>query len=450
MDIKNINKVFFLGIGGIGMSALARYFNANGATVFGYDKTKTKLCQQLENENINIHYQDDVKNIPENIDLVVYTPAIPSENNEFQYLQISGLPFLKRSKVLGLISDLYKTIAVAGTHGKTTTSSIIAHILNENEVKVTAFIGGICNNYNSNLILNDNSEVVVVEADEFDKSFLNLNPEISIITSMDADHLDIYGNTENLKLNFESFANKTKETGLLIHHNSLQFNDLNVKSICNYAYNSNSDFEAKNIRYRKNGVEFDLKTNSEIYSDFQMQLPGIHNIENATAAIAACSKYGLSFSQIKKALATYKGVERRFDIKLNQKRVYIDDYAHHPQELKATISAAKNMYKDEEITGIFQPHLYSRTRDFAEEFAKSLELLDNIILIDIYPAREKPIEGITSEYLLTLINHKQKYYVKNEDLLDFIYKLKPRVLLTLGAGNIDKFVNPIYKLMSKL
>lgn len=449
MDLLKLNKVYFLGIGGIGMSALARWFANNGTHIFGYDKTKTKLTEELSKENMQIHYDDNPDLIPEDIELIVYTPAIPKENKEYQFLTNSGIPFLKRSKVLGLISEIYYTIAVSGTHGKTTISSIIAHILNYNNEKLTAFVGGICNNFNSNLVVSNNSNVMVAEADEYDKSFLNLSPDIIIVSSTDADHLDIYGDKNYMLSTFKEFTKKLPEAGHLILNKKVEELKGNQNNTYTYSYQGNSLFTSENIRYNDNEVLFDLKIESKLYKDFSLKIPGQHNVENATAAIAAAYIYGLEIPQIKEAVAEYSGVQRRFDIKHTGKQIYIDDYAHHPEELKACIKAARNMNKGKKITGVFQPHLYSRTRDFANEFAKSLELLDEIILIDIYPAREKPIEGINSKYLLSLINKKDKYFVEKEDLLAFISEKKPEVLLTLGAGNIDKFVEPINKLLKE-
>ncbi len=452
MNIKNIHTVYFLGVGGIGMSAIARYFNSLGCKVYGYDKTKTLLTEKLEGEDIKIHYDEDVALIPSAIKeqeegtLVVYTPAIPNDNKEFVYLNEQNIKLWKRSEVLGLISQNYFTIAIAGTHGKTTTSSIIAHILNECEVSCIAFLGGISLNFNSNLLLNDNPKVLVVEADEYDRSFLTLSPDVALITSIDADHLDIYGDKDSMKDAYSEFANKIKEGGKLI---SKQFilEELSLRSdveVSSYSVAEKAEASANDIRIENGNYVVDIDCNKQCTSDVKIGLPGIHNVENAIGAFAIAEKMGIDKSKIKSALESYKGVYRRFETHIKTKElVYIDDYAHHPSELEMSIQSAKELYPDKKITGIFQPHLYTRTRDFVDGFAESLSLLDELILMEIYPARELPIQGITSQIILDKVTCSEKSIVTKENLLTELSSKNIEVLLTLGAGDIDVFVKPI-------
>ncbi|MBL4593558.1 MAG: UDP-N-acetylmuramate--L-alanine ligase, partial [Flavobacteriales bacterium] len=406
MNIKNLHTVYFLGVGGIGMSAIARYFNSLDCKVLGYDKTKTVLTEQLESEGISIHYNEDIKQIPEAVKqqeegtLVIYTPAIPKGNVEFQYLKEQGVKLYKRSEVLGLISENYFTIAIAGTHGKTTTSSIIAHILNECGINCIAFLGGISLNFNSNLLLNENPTTLVVEADEYDRSFLTLSPDIALITSIDADHLDVYGDKDEMKNAYSEFVGKIKREGELISKQGC-LDVLDIRSdikTTSYSISGEASISASNVVIKEGSYYVDIDNKRYITKDIKIGLPGIHNVENAVGAFAIADKLGLDQYQIKEALGTYKGVQRRFEthIKTND-IVYIDDYAHHPAELEMCINSVKGLYPGKKITGIFQPHLYSRTRDFIDEFATSLSLLDELLLLDIYPARELPIEGVTSE-----------------------------------------------------
>lgn len=452
MNIKNLHTVYFLGIGGIGMSAIARYFNSLDCKVVGYDKTKTVLTEQLESEGITIHYNEDISQIPEVIKqkqegtLVIYTPAIPIENVEFQYLKEQGVRLYKRSEVLGLISENYFTIAIAGTHGKTTTSSIIAHILNECGVNCIAFLGGISLNFNSNLLLNKDATIMIVEADEFDRSFLTLSPDIALITSIDADHLDVYGDKDEMKNAYSEFAGKIKRDGKLITKQEC-IDVLDIRAdikTTSYSATGAANTSAANIIIKEGNYYVDIDNNVSITEDIKIGLPGIHNVENAIGAFAIADYLGIDRHQIKNALASYKGVQRRFEthIKTNE-IVYIDDYAHHPSELEMCIKSAKELYPNKKITGIFQPHLYSRTRDFVDEFATSLSLLDDLILMDIYPARELPIEGITSELIESKVTIANKCVVAKSDLLGVINEKEIEVLLTLGAGDIDVFVQPI-------
>jgi len=452
MNINNLHTVYFLGVGGIGMSAIARYFNSLDCKVVGYDKSKTVLTERLESEGIEIHYDENVDLIPSEVKeqkegtLVIYTPAIPRDNKEFIYLSGQGVRLWKRSEVLGLISQNYFTIAVAGTHGKTTTSSIIAHILNECDVNCIAFLGGISLNFNSNLLLNENPKVLVVEADEYDRSFLTLSPDIALITSIDADHLDIYGDENSMKEAYSEFAGKIKDGGTLISKKFI-LDELSLRSDVvrsSYSVSEKADTSASDIRIEDGNYIVDIVCENEFILDVKIGLPGIHNVENAIGAFAIAEKLGIDKSDIKAALATYKGVYRRFETHVKRNGiVYIDDYAHHPSELEMSIQSAKDLYPGKRITGIFQPHLYTRTRDFVDGFAKSLSMLDELILMDIYPARELPIEGVTSEIILNKVTIENKRIVSKESLLDDLFHDELEVLLTLGAGDIDVFVPQI-------
>ncbi len=440
MNLKKIHNVYFIGIGGIGMSALARYFKSIGKKVFGYDKTSTVLTQELESEGIFITYKDAVETIPKEIvlenSLIVFTPAIPENHLQKNELIKRGFKLYKRSEVLGIITENTICLAVAGTHGKTSTTSLLGHILYENQVESTAFLGGICENYNSNLILGGN-QYSVVEADEFDRSFLKLSPDVITITSMDADHLDVYGEHTELEKSFQDFVKKLPENGTLITKKGLPIQGIT------YAVEEEADFTAQNIRVEKGAFVFDVQNKKNVYTDFKLYLPGRHNIENALAAITMALETGLNFETIKTAIQSFKGIKRRFSIHYNKEVVYIDDYAHHPTELNATFDAVREMFPNRKLLVVFQPHLFSRTHDFAEDFAKSLTQADELILMDIYPARELPIEGITSEWLLSKIKMKQK---ETGTLENTIHKIKEKdfeVLLTVGAGNIDTLVEPI-------
>jgi UDP-N-acetylmuramate--alanine ligase len=452
MNIKNLDTVYFLGVGGIGMSGIARYFNSLGCKVSGYDKTKTTLTEQLESEGIFIHYDENVELIPDTIKqqnngvLVVYTPAIPIDNKEFEYLNEQGIKLYKRSEVLGLISENYFTIAIAGTHGKTTTSSIVAHILNECGINCIAFLGGLSLNFNSNLLLNKDATTMIVEADEFDRSFLTLSPDIALITSVDADHLDVYGSENEMKNAYSEFVGKIKREGKLISKQEC-FDVLDVRSdieTISYSANQIADFSVLKTTIKEGNYYVDVNADNEIISNIKIGLPGIHNVENAIGAFSIAENLGIDKSKIKDALATYKGVHRRFEthVKTNE-LIYIDDYAHHPSELNMCIKSAKELYPNKKITGIFQPHLYSRTRDFLDGFALSLSLLDELILLDIYPARELPIEGINSELIESKVTITNKCVVAKTNLMNVLAERDIEVLLTMGAGDIDVFVKLI-------
>ncbi|WP_111682144.1 UDP-N-acetylmuramate--L-alanine ligase [Winogradskyella tangerina] len=442
MNIKAINNVYFIGIGGIGMSALARYFVAKGKHVAGYDKTPSDITKALQELGVYIHFTDDIiaidpKYLNKENTLVVYTPAIPKSHSELNYFLMNNFEVHKRSKVLGEITKQTTCLAVAGTHGKTTTTSILGHLLYECDIPVTAFLGGISENYDSNLILKG-TEVTVVEADEFDRSFLTLSPDLACITSMDADHLDIYGDSSELAKTFKEFSECIKPEGQLFIKNGLPLEGTT------YGIEDNSDYNAKNVRIENGSYVFDLQTPTELYKDFRFNLPGRHNLSNATIALAMAVDFGCPHNQLAKALASYKGVKRRFtyQIKTND-FVFVDDYAHHPEEINAVHQAVREMYPNTKVLAIFQPHLYSRTRDFIEEFAQSLSKFDEIILLDIYPARELPIEGVTSEWLLEKIQNSNKKLVSKPELIQAIKMSDAQVVLTLGAGDIGEEVKHI-------
>jgi len=454
---NNIQAVYLIGAGGIGVSALGRYFKAQGLYVAGYDKTPSPLTDELIREGIVIHFEDSIDNIPQKIResatenvLVIYTPAVPKSHSELNYLQQNNFKIHKRAEVLGLISRAYKTIAVAGTHGKTSVSTMAAHVLHTAQAGMNAILGGISKNYNSNLILdpNANSTFVVTEADEFDRSFLHLSPHTLVITSMDADHLDIYQDINDLHCTFAQLASQVHENGHLILKKNLPLDKKNVRAkIFSYSFSDEADFYAQNIVADKHTSCFDICTPSGVITDVCLQIPGEVNIENAVAAAAAAKLNGLSDNDIRQGLATWLGVRRRFEYVVNTPEfVYIDDYAHHPEELNAFIGSVKKLYSGK-ILGIFQPHLYTRTRDFAEGFAQSLSALDELILMDIYPAREVAIPGVTSEIIFRNVNCSEKTLVSKQNLMKTLENKQFDVILTMGAGDIDRFVNPIKELV---
>lgn len=449
MNKEHIRHIYFLGIGGIGMSSLARYFHSKGVNISGYDRTATPLTKALEKEGMQIHYTENPELIPDNIDLVIYTPAIPSDNKEFEYLIEKNLPLKKRSEMLGSLSEDQYTLAIAGTHGKTTVCSMIAHLLKSNNYKITALIGGISRNYNTNLIHDNNSEILILEADEFDRSFLQLKPDVAIITSIDADHLDIYKNKNNLSSGFKKFIAQIKKGGYLIINKNLREIAKDYKGkIITYSIKQKSDYYLISYKIINRDYYLNISFQDSTIENIKIQTPGNHNIENALAAIAFADDYGLNGNRIKAAFASYTGVERRFEYVVKSgDHIFIDDYAHHPEELKSCISTVRKLYPDKKITGIFQPHLYSRTRDFIDDFARSLELLDELILLNIYPAREKPIEGINSEMLLDKIQIINKKLLSKDETIDYIKHNKPEVLVTLGAGDIDQIVEPIKNIL---
>lgn len=438
MNLKYIHNIYFIGIGGIGMSSLARYFTAHGKNVAGYDKTPSDITRSLEALDVAIHFDDEVDYIPEEYKdiektLVVYTPAIPKDHTEYMYFLDCGFPMLKRAEVLGKITENTRCLAVAGTHGKTTTSAILGHIMHSQNA--TSFLGGIIENYNSNLILGED-KISVVEADEFDRSFLKLSPDIACVTSMDADHLDIYGEHEILKESFNEFTQKVSEK--LIVAKGVNLNGLT------YAIEEKADYQALNVKVSNGTYKFDIKTPKSYIKNVLFQLPGRHNIMNALAASAMADIYGVSGDIIKERLQSFAGVQRRFSYRIKtDDLVLIDDYAHHPTEISAVKDSVREMYPKEKILAVFQPHLFSRTRDFANDFANSLSSFDELILLDIYPARELPIPGITSDWLLDKVQLKSKKLVLKENLTSTIMKSNAKVIVMLGAGDIGVLVNEV-------
>jgi len=457
MNIADIHNVYFLGIGGVGMSAIARYFKTLGKNVAGYDRVSKPLTNELMKEGIDIHFDDNIDQIPydyrDNVyTLVVYTPAIPNDLSELNFFRANGFAIKKRSEVLGMISRDKRCIAVAGTHGKTTITTMIAHLMRQSRMGCNAFLGGISKNYKTNYLFDKESKYVVVEADEFDRSFLKLNPQKAIITAVDADHLDIYFDEFDLKDTFKQFTTQINSGGKLLIKKGLDFEVPPREDIEIYTYSiqDESDFRAENIHIENGLYVFDFVGLNGKIQNLKLGLPGLLNVENAIAAIAMASMSGVHNDEIFNSLEKFCGIERRFDYQIHRKGlIYIDDYAHHPEELKASISSAKALFPNKRITGIFQPHLYTRTRDFATGFAESLDLLDEIILLDIYPAREEPIPGITSEIIFNKIENNNKTLCKRDDVLQILKDKKPEVLMTLGAGDIDELVEPIKKMFNK-
>ena len=457
-ELKDINKVYFIGIGGIGMSALARYFVSKAKQVSGYDKTETALTQQLTEEGIAIHYTDDVSLAPKDADIIVYTPAVPKDHTELVYYQQHNYDILKRSDVLGLITRSSFNICVAGTHGKTTITTMIAHILRHSGYGCNAFLGGIAANYNSNFWSNERN-VCVVEADEYDRSFLKLSPDIAVISAMDADHLDIYGTPEEMENAFIAFAGKIKKEGTLFSKFGLERSN-ELKADHHYTYSRqqmSADVHAKNVQPDNGGYLFDVKTPQSLIKDVRLYMGGLHNVENVSVAIGVAKALDIDDEKIKAAVAAFKGVKRRFEYivpVVNDKAiVYVDDYAHHPAELESLIGGAKSLFAKRKCTVIFQPHLYSRTNDFANEFAESLDMADEVILLPIYPARELPMEGVNSKLISDKMKNTHKQLLSKEELLQWIEKeyanKEGGLLITAGAGDIDKLIEPIKAIISK-
>ncbi len=446
--------IYFVGIGGIGMSALARWFKANGFEVAGYDKTRTTLVEKLEEEGIAITLEDSIDTIPASFlddsekTLIIYTPAVPVQHQQMLYFRDHNFLILKRSQVLGILTKNLRTIGVAGTHGKTTTSSLVAHILRYAGVNSTAFLGGITQNYNTNLLLNeptDHLEEVfcVVEADEFDRSFLTLFPEIAIVTSTDADHLDIYGKHEAVLESFREYVSQIDENGVLFMRTGLELSGSTKAEVLSYSLDSGV-FHSRNITIRNGRFVFDFVYPDGVIEGIAMKIPGYHNIENSIAASAVALHIGVAPDQIKAALETYGGVKRRFEYQLEEGgKIYIDDYAHHPTEIEAFLSSVKGLYPGRHVTAIFQPHLFSRTRDFVDGFAESLSLADRLLLLDIYPARELPIAGVNSEMILEKVTSADKQLVSKYKVLSILRDLDTDIVVTIGAGDIDTLVDPI-------
>ena len=447
MNLNQINNVYFIGIGGIGMSNLARYFKNLGKRVFGYDKTPSALTDELIASGISIHFEDAIDLIPNDFyvenTLVVVTPAVPITHSEWNYFTERNFEIKKRSEVLGLITKDTFCFAVAGTHGKTTTSGILGHIMYESGADVTAFIGGIVENYNSNLI-GSGKTITVVEADEFDRSFLHLHPNIACITSMDADHLDIYGTSEAIEESFVEFANKIEDKSHLFITNELPIEGV----IC--SVNEESIYKAFNVRVGNGSYIFDVQTPTEVIKDLHFGLPGRHNLMNALMAIAMANLFGTPTVEIAKAIASFKGIKRRFSYQIKtESKVYIDDYAHHPTEINAVYQAVRELYPGQKVLAVFQPHLFSRTRDFADDFAKSLSAFDEVVLLDIYPARELPMEGINSKWLMQKMTNNSKKLITKSDLVPLILASDASIIVTIGAGDIGELVPTIKKAINE-
>ena len=463
LELKDIKKIYFIGIGGIGMSALARYFRFHGASVSGYDKTSTALTRELESEGIPVHYEDDPEQAPHDADLVVYTPAVPKDHKELLYYQQHGYTILKRSDVLGVITNSSFNICVAGTHGKTTITTMIAHLLRHSGYGCNAFLGGIAVNYNSNF-WSDKRNVCVVEADEYDRSFLKLSPNIAVITAMDADHLDIYGTAQAVEQAFIDFSGKIKPGGLLLSKWGLQRTaDLKGDRRMTYALSAGgADFRAVDVVIREGGYHFQVQSKDWTLKNVVLNMGGLHNVENATAAIAVAHQLGIDDDKIRAAVDAFRGVKRRFEYILRKEKmelaggtlqkiklVFIDDYAHHPEELKALISSAKELFPRMKCTVIFQPHLFTRTRDFVDGFAESLNLADEVLLLPIYPARELPIEGVTSRIIADKMTTGKAVLLDKAALPDRIKNSGVELLITAGAGDIDALVEPIRKILDE-
>lgn len=447
MILHDIKTAYFIGIGGIGMSALARYFKRRGVAVSGYDRSPSPLTGELQREGIAIHYDENILLIPTQADIVIYTPAIPQHHAELCYYRDNGYTVLKRSEVLELITKDTFTIAIAGSHGKTTVTSLIAHLLTHSGYGCTAFVGGIMTNYNSNYVASGSNNVVVVEADEFDRSFLRLHPDIAVITAVDTDHLDIYGTPAAIEDAFAQFAAQIKPNGTLIAQADIpilkRIEPLQHRTFT-YSNKNKANFTAQNIRLEKNGHIFDIQANEQTYNDISLHIDGLHNISNALAAAAVATQLGISGEAIVAALNDFSGIKRRFEyIIRTDNLVMIDDYAHHPEEIRALLTSVRRLYPDKRIVAIFQPHLFSRTHDLATDFARALDLADEVCLLDIYPARELPMQGVTSDLIFSQIKCKRKTRYQREDIVQSIHLHRPEVLLTIGAGDIDALVEPI-------
>jgi len=456
--MNKYTRYYFLGVGGIGMSAIARYYNTQGLKVAGYDRTETKLTKDLELEGIELVHDSSVDSIPMDYRLakntmVVVTPAIPHDHPQLNYFKANNFKILKRAEVLGELTRASKGICVAGTHGKTTTSTIIAHLLYQSQVSCNAFLGGIANNYKTNLLLSKESNLVVIEADEYDRSFHQLSPYMAVITSADPDHLDIYGDEKVFRESFEHFTSLIRAGGVLLIREGIDIKLQLNKGVKLYTYSMNDggDFRAENIRIVKGEIQFDFVTPTQRVNDVRLGVPALINVENSIAAMAMAWLNGVTVEELRVGVSSFSGIYRRFNtVYKSAKIVYIDDYAHHPTELKASISSIRSLYPDQKITGIFQPHLYSRTRDFATEFSHELSQLDELILLDIYPARELPIEGVSSKMIFDLVNLENKTLCATEKLLPLLAERQMEVLVTFGAGDIDKMVPKIKDTLIKM
>ena len=452
MRFEELHNVYFIGIGGIGMSALARWFKHMGKSVKGYDRTETKLTESLQKEGMSIHFEDSLDHIPFELmeqkehSLVVYTPAIPHDHKEFNWFKEQGFEVMKRSQVLGLITKNMRSVAVAGTHGKTTTSSMVVHLLKSCGIDCAGFLGGISANYETNMVLNKEQDAIaVIEADEFDRSFLTLYPELAVITATDADHLDIYGNKEALKESFRLFVDQISSKGKLFIKNEVADDIVGNRSVSyeSYGYRG-GEIHASNLKIEKASFIFDYSNGEKKIEGVTLNVPGYHNVENMLAAISISKELGAGDEAIKEAVSTYKGVKRRFEyIIKSEELTFIDDYAHHPVEIDSLLRSVRDLYPQQKITAIFQPHLYSRTQDFANEFSMSLNLADELLMLDIYPARELPIDGVSSELILEQVSLQRKEIVERNSLNEKVLSWKPEVVLTIGAGDIDQLVQPL-------
>ncbi len=459
MEIQKVTSVYFVGAGGIGMSALIRYFLAKGKCVAGYDRTPSQLTSELIKEGALIHYEEDVKLIPDNCKdpkttLVVYTPAIPDNHAELRFFKDNGFEVMKRARVLGEITRCSRGLCVAGTHGKTTTSSMAAHLLKQSHVDCNAFLGGILKNYDSNLMLSDTSDLTVIEADEFDRSFHWLNPYMAVITAVDADHLDIYGTVEAYRESFEHFTSLIRPDGCLIMKKGLPIQPRLQEGTRLYSYSATeeADFYARNVRIGNGDIVFDFVAPNRCIKDIKLGVPVLVNIENGVAAMALAWLNGVTEEEIRRGMESFQGPVRRFDFHLKQEDiVLLDDYAHHPAELKASILSVKALYPSKRLTAVFQPHLYTRTRDFAEDFAASLSLVDELILLDIYPAREAPLPGVTSQIIFDKVTIANKRMIRKEELLDLVRdeSAKMEVVLMVGAGDIDRLIEPVKQILEE-
>lgn len=448
-NLNNIQNVYFIGIGGIGMSAIARYFNEHGVVVKGYDRTETDLTKKLQQEGIDIHFEDSIELLDKEAQLVVYTPAVPQDHKELNWYRENGYEVVKRSDVLQWITEELFSITVAGTHGKTTISTMIAFLLRETQYGCNAFLGGISVNYESNY-WGDENKTAVIEADEYDRSFLKLHPDIAVLTSMDADHLDIYGTVEEMEKAFIQYTKNIKPNGtLLVKHGLKRMNDMQGHHVVTYSLqNSSADAYAANIVQKKGGYTFDFMSKEGMIPYVELNVGGMHNVENMVAAITVAQRLKIDAHQIKNAVAKYKGVKRRFEyVVKNDKVVYIDDYAHHPEELAALISSAKRLFADKKCVVAFQPHLFTRTRDLAEAFAHSLDMADEVLLLEIYPARELPIDGVTSQMIADRMSNPAHTILSKEALLNYVKVAPIQLFITAGAGDIDKLVNPIKEIL---
>lgn len=451
MNLKEIKKVYFLGIGGIGMSALARYFKSLGAEVSGYDRTSTDLTNVLESEGIKIIFEDDLNLYPKEVDMVVFTPAIPKDHKGFNFYKDNNYNLKKRSEVLGIISADKFSICVAGSHGKTTVSSMIAHILTHSGYGCSAFLGGIASNYNSNYLQSDN-DVVVIEADEFDRSFHRLAPDMAVITAVDTDHLDIYGSKENIDEAFIEFTHKISEEGFLVMKQGQSINNsLPVLDKAFYSLqDSDADVYCSKYWVVEGGYVFNIHYFGKEYIGFRLNIGGFHNIENAIAAFTIAKELNISIDKIKAALSSFTGIKRRFETVLKKEAVtFIDDYAHHPEEIRVLLESVKEMFPDKKVTAIFQPHLFSRTKDLADGFAKALSIADEVLLLEIYPARELPMEGVTSDLIFQKLTCKEKINTSKGAVVELVKDKKIEVLVTIGAGDIDKLIRPLKEVLEQ-